>query len=52
MAENANVKTGIGITETGNLDRKQLDSMKIADLKKLAADMGVDIAGNTKRRYY
>ena len=49
MAENANIKTGIGITETGNLDRKQLDSMKIADLKKLAADMGVDIAGNTKK---
>ncbi|MGN0108146.1 MAG: hypothetical protein ACI4A5_10690 [Hominilimicola sp.] len=49
MAENANVKTGIGITETGNLDRKQLESMKVADLKRLAADMGVDIASAAKK---
>lgn len=49
MAENANVKTGIGITETGNLDREQLNNMKVADLKQLAADMGVDIEGNTKK---
>lgn len=49
MAENANVKTGVGITETGYLDRKQLESMKATDLKKLAADMGVDIAGNAKK---
>lgn len=49
MAENANVKTGIGITETGNLDRKQLESMKVADLKQLASDMGVDIEGNAKK---
>lgn len=49
MAENANVKTGIGITKTGNLDRKQFESMKVADLKQLASDMGVDIAGNAKK---
>lgn len=49
MAENANVKTAIGITETGTLDRKQLESLKVADLKKLASDMGVDIAGNAKK---
>jgi len=49
MAENANVKTGIGITETGNLDRKQLENMKVADLKQLAADMGVDIASDAKK---
>lgn len=49
MAENANVKTAIGITETGNLDREQLNNMTVADLKQLAADMGVDIVGNTKK---
>lgn len=49
MAENAKVKAGIGITETGYLDRKQLESMKVADLKQLAADMGVDIASNAKK---
>lgn len=49
MAENANAKVGIGITETGNLDRKQLESMKVADLKKLAADMGVTVMSNAKK---
>lgn len=49
MAENANTKTGIGITATGNLDRKQLESMKVADLKRLAADMRVDIVSNAKK---
>ncbi|NDO20208.1 hypothetical protein FMM68_11175 [Lachnospiraceae bacterium MD329] len=44
-----NVKTAIGISGTGNLDRKQLESMKVADLKQLAADMGVDIAGDAKK---
>lgn len=49
MAENANVKTAIGITETGTLDRKQIESLKVADLKKLASDMGIDIAVNAKK---
>lgn len=49
MAENGKVKMSVGITETGNLDRKQLESMKIADLKQLADEMGVDIRDNTKK---
>lgn len=30
---------------TGHLDKGQLDSMKLADLKKLAEDMGIDTKG-------
>lgn len=30
---------------TGHLDKGQLDGMKLADLKKLAEDMGIDTKG-------
>lgn len=35
--------------QTAHLDRGQLEEMKFDDLKKLAADMGIDTAGLKKK---
>lgn len=32
----------------GHLDKRQLESMRIQELKKLAADMGIDVTGKRK----
>lgn len=37
---------------TGHLDRDQLEKMKKDDLKKLAADMGIDASGFKKNSDY
>ena len=37
-----------GATFTGHLDREQLEDMKMDDLKRLAADMGLDTKGLKK----
>lgn len=36
----------------GNLSRKQLETMKIEELKKLASDMNIDITGCKKKTDY
>ena len=43
---------GLNLSETGHLDKAQLEKMKLEELKKLAADMGIDDTGFKKKDEY
>ena len=46
------VESGETVTGTTHLDTAQLEEMKVDDLKKLAAEMGIDTTGFKKKADY